>query len=187
MTLNNLRNSMEWGLLVALVLGGGSDRPGPEATRRPRANDQSRRARSCGSRRPTGGATRGRSKYRHRPDADSRSEQPELPKHWIGILGGPATPSCEPSSTFPRAKACWCGRSCPRARPPRRDCKTFDILLQANDTELHDMSDLMELVRSEGESGGKITLDVLASRQARNDHDHARGAARDVSPVPSQA
>ena len=43
--------------------------------------------------------------------------------------------------------------------------KVFDVLLRANDTNLTDVADLTELVRSQGESGGQITLDVLRRGQ----------------------
>jgi hypothetical protein len=39
--------------------------------------------------------------------------------------------------------------------------KKHDILLRANDTDLHEMSDLTDLVASEGETKGQITLEVL--------------------------
>ena len=50
MTLTNLRNSMEWALLVALVLGGGVRRAGPKrsgGTSERQAAGQDRADRSC--------------------------------------------------------------------------------------------------------------------------------------------
>ena len=52
-------------------------------------------------------------------------------------------------------------RSCRTARPPRRASRSTTFCLRANDVELHEMNNLVEMVGTEGEKKGQITLDVI--------------------------
>ena len=157
MSLTNLRNSLEWALLVALVLGGGA-----------LAQAQNDQAVTSTSEQPgkivriapaTGGATA--DVVVTTTEDGNQAAQAEMPKHWIGILGGTATPELRAQLDIPEGQGLLVRQVVPESPAAKAGLQSFDILLKANDTELREMSDLMELVRSEGESNGKIALDVL--------------------------
>ncbi len=149
MAIANLRNSVEWALMVALVLGGGAyaqaqnDQPGKIVRIAP----------------PGGGATADIAVTTSEDAA--AAEQMEMPKHWIGILGGPVSSELRAQLDIPDGQGLLVRQVVPDSPAAKAGLQNFDVLLKANDTELHEMGDLMELVRSTGESGGTIALDVL--------------------------
>jgi hypothetical protein len=49
----------------------------------------------------------------------------------------------------------------PNSPAAKAGLKQYDVLVKANNKELHEMKDLVDLVLSEGEKKGQITLDVL--------------------------
>jgi hypothetical protein len=156
MSLVRLRNSLEWALLVALVLGGGAiaqaqnENKGKIVQIGP--GDGNDAAITVEDEAGTATVT---------PEGAEQPAQPELPKHWIGIVGSPVTPELRAQIDLPEGQGLLVRQVVPDSPAAKAGLKNFDILLRANDTDLADMGDLMELVRTEGQRGGKITLEVL--------------------------
>jgi membrane-associated protease RseP (regulator of RpoE activity) len=86
---------------------------------------------------------------------------PEQPKHWIGLLGGPVTPELRAHLEIPADQGLLVRQVLPESPAAKAGLETYDILLRANETDLHDMRDLMELVRTSGEQQAQITLEVV--------------------------
>lgn len=162
MSLSRLRNTMEWALLVALVFGGG-------AIARAQ-NDDAVSDAAVSDDEPTGKIVKiaptdeGVIQFdvdAVQTDAMKPDVEPELPKHWIGVLGGPVGDAVRAQVAIPEGQGVLVRRVVPDSPAAKAGLKNFDILLRANDTDLTDVRELTELVKSEGDSGGKITLDVL--------------------------
>jgi membrane-associated protease RseP (regulator of RpoE activity) len=167
-----LRDSLEWVLLVVVVFGGGAiaqaqnEQPQTGQSQNGAAIDQA----GPTADQPPGKIVRigpaGGSQITIDPSAlDGESvdetQQPELPKHWIGILGGPVSDELRAQIEIPADQGVLVRQVVPGSPAEKAGLKAFDVLLKANDTNLSDVRDLTNLVRREGESGGKITLDVL--------------------------
>jgi serine protease Do len=149
MSLTSLRNTLEWALMVALVLGGGAYAQAQ--------NDQPGKIVRIA---PADGTTTADAEVMTSEDADQMA-QPEMPKHWIGILGGPITPELRAQLDIPEGQGLLVRQVVPDSPAAKAGLQNFDVMLRANDADLHEMTDLMELVRSTGENGGTIALDVL--------------------------
>lgn len=87
--------------------------------------------------------------------------QVELPKHWIGILLGPVSDEVRAQVNVPAEQGVLVRQVVPDSPAAKAGIQRFDIIVAANDKPVVNGSDLMELVQQEGDSGGKITLDVL--------------------------
>ena len=87
--------------------------------------------------------------------------RPELPKYWIGLLGGPVTPEVRHHVQIPENQGLLIREVVPDSPAAKAGIEKFDILLRANDAELHEMTDLIDLVRTLGEQKAQITLEVL--------------------------
>ena len=85
----------------------------------------------------------------------------EMPKYWIGLLGGPVTPEVRHHVQIPENQGLMIREVVPDSPAAKAGIEKFDILLRANDAELHEMTDLVDLVRTQGEQKGQITLEVL--------------------------
>jgi len=162
MSLNHFRNTVEWALLVALVFGAGAiaqaqDEEGPSAGRivriGPGGDEQAA---------PTGQVERVPAVR-----TPGLGEQPMMPgrpqvaTHWVGILGGPVGPELRAQLDIAAGQGVLVRQVVPDSPAAEAGLKTFDILLRANDVDLHELGDLTELVRIEGERQGQITLEVL--------------------------
>jgi hypothetical protein len=90
-------------------------------------------------------------------------EQPDAPKYWIGLLGGKIMPDhvLRAHVDIPEDIGLLVANVVPNSPAAKAGIKQHDILLRANDTDLHEMEDLVNLVISEGEKKGQITLEVL--------------------------
>jgi hypothetical protein len=90
-------------------------------------------------------------------------EQPEAPKYWIGLLGGKIMPDhvLRAHVDIPEDIGLLVANVVPNSPAAKAGIKQHDILLRANDADLHEMEDLVNLVISEGEKHGQITLEVL--------------------------
>lgn len=161
MSPTNLRNSMEWALMVALVLGGGAL---AQAQSEQAADGQTEPTGKIVRIAPPGGSTTANVAVTNAEDAD-QAVQPEMPKHWIGILGGPASPELRAQLDIPAGQGLLIRQVVPNSPAAKAGLQDFDVLLRANDADLHEMTELMELVRTAGEQGGAITLDVLRRGQ----------------------
>jgi hypothetical protein len=152
---------MEWALLVALVLGGGAIAQAQNDNQTQSENDQPQgKIVRIGPSNGTDVNVTTEGETTITPDG---VEQPalELPKHWIGIMGGPVTAELRAQIDIPEGQGLLVRQVVPDSPAAKAGLKNFDVLLRANDTDLVDMRDLMELVRTEGDKGGKITLEVL--------------------------
>jgi membrane-associated protease RseP (regulator of RpoE activity) len=148
---------MEWALMVVLVLGGGAL---ARAQSEQAADGQTEPPGKIVRIAPAAGNTTADVTVTTSHDAE-QVPQPEMPKHWIGILGGPIGPELRAQLVIPERQGLLVRQVVPDSPAAKAGLQNFDVLLRANNTELHEMADLMELVRSEGENGGKIALDVL--------------------------
>lgn len=159
MSLTVLRNSTEWALMVALVFGAGAIAQAEDANTAGRivqigpadAEDVADMAKS-----PTDGAI---------TPVPGIVEQPTLPKHWIGVLGGPVPEFVRAQIDIPDDYGVMVREVVPDSPASKAGLKKYDILLRANDADVSDMHDLADLVVTEGERGGKITLEVLRRGQ----------------------
>jgi membrane-associated protease RseP (regulator of RpoE activity) len=156
MKILSLRNAVSWALMTALVLGTGATL---------RANDDQK---------DDGKVVRiGRSDGNDAgvklppPDDASGDRDPgprvELPKYWIGLLGGPI-PEDDPLRAqldLPEGQGLRVESVVPDSPAAKAGLKRHDIMLKANDQDLREMRDLVELVVTEGAKKGQITLDVL--------------------------
>ena len=90
-------------------------------------------------------------------------EEPDVPHYWIGLLGG-AIPDDHPLRAhldLPADQGLLVADIVPNSPASKAGLKKHDILLKANDTVLKEMGDLVELVTTEGEKKGQITVEVF--------------------------
>lgn len=152
MSVSSFRNSMEWALMVALVFGAG-------AMAQAQNNDQAAEE---------GRVVRIGPSTAEVPIATDEAQQGavevtpvEQPKHWIGLLGGPVTPELRAHIDVPEDQGVMVRQVVPESPAAKAGLKDFDVLLRANETDLHDMRDLVELVKTAGDASAQITLEVL--------------------------
>ncbi|HEY3391775.1 MAG TPA: PDZ domain-containing protein [Lacipirellulaceae bacterium] len=90
-------------------------------------------------------------------------EEQDVPRYWIGLLGG-AIPDDHPLRAhldLPADQGLLVADVVPNSPASKAGLKKHDILLKANDTVLKEMGDLVELVSTEGEKKGQISLEVF--------------------------
>jgi len=154
MAFTEFRGSLKWILVVAILLGGGA-----------LAQAQFGAATQAEDQPAEGKIVRigpaGDGDIVLPSDAVDQTEQPETPKHWIGILGGPVNDAVRAQIDIPADQGVLVRQVVPESPADKAGLKVFDILLKANDRSLTDVADLTDLVRSQGENGGQIALDVL--------------------------
>jgi S1-C subfamily serine protease len=90
-------------------------------------------------------------------------EQQAVPHFWIGLLGGliPDDHALRAHLDLPADQGLLVADVVPNSPASKAGLKKHDILLKANDTTLKAMSDLVELVITEGEKEGQIALEVF--------------------------
>jgi len=90
-------------------------------------------------------------------------EQQEAPKYWIGLLGGLFQDDhpLRAHLDLPTGEGLLVADVVPNSSASKAGLKKNDILLRANDTPLKAMTDLQDLVGTEGEKKGQIALEVL--------------------------
>ena len=99
-------------------------------------------------------------------ESADRCSEPELPKHWIGILAARCPTSCGRRSTFPRTRACWCGKSCRAARPKggtQAVRHSADRRTTRNSPTSRDLTDLVRSARRKRAARSRSTCSVVAS------------------------
>jgi hypothetical protein len=112
--------------------------------------------------------------------------QPAAPKYWIGLVGGPVSPELRAHIDIPEDQGVMVREIVPNGPAAKAGLKLYDILLRANEIQIRDMSNLVELVRTEGERQGQLTLEVLrkGNRQAIWVKPELRPADAAVPPQP---
>jgi hypothetical protein len=146
-----LRDSLEWLLMVAMIFGGGAiARAESDAA----ADEQ-----------PTGKIVRigpvDSGKIAIEDNSSDVVGQTAPAKHWIGILCGPVSEELRAQVELPEDHGLLVRQVVPGSPADKAGVKPFDILLTANEEQLADASQLTDLVRTQGASGEKISLDVL--------------------------
>ena len=156
MSKNALRGAVEWALMVALVLGVGAV------------------AQAQNDAKPDGkvvkiGRSDGNEAKPNLPAPEENAgdnvapQRMPMPKYWIGLLGGAITPDnpLRAHLDLPENQGLIVANVVPESPATKASLKKHDILLKANDKDLHEMQDLVELVLSEGPKKGQITLEIL--------------------------
>ncbi|HEY4234184.1 MAG TPA: PDZ domain-containing protein [Lacipirellulaceae bacterium] len=156
MSLASLRNSIEWALMVALVFGGGLVA---------QAQNQDKEAKGhivqIG---PDSGKNTSAAQDDQATAPTGEGQQPAnhaAPKYWIGLLGGPIPPELRAHLDVPENQGVMVMNVLPDSPAAKAGLKNFDLVLRANDTDLKDMRDLMELVKTAGDQKASISLEVL--------------------------
>lgn len=156
MSRNSLRGAVEWALMVALVFGAGAV-----------AQAQNDEAPDKGVVK-IGRADGDQSKPNLPPPDDGSGDasvapQAQMPKFWIGLLGGTITADnpLRAHLDLPENQGLIVASIVPDSPASKAGLKQHDILLRANDKDLREMQDLVELVLAEGPKKGQITLEVL--------------------------
>ncbi len=163
MSRSPLRGPVAWALMAALTLGVG-------AIAQAQNNDN-----SDGDIVTIGRADSNQARPNLPPPDDSAGAsdlsvkpQIQVPQHWIGLLGGAiqADNPLRAQLDLPENQGLIVENVVPDSPAAKAGLKQYDILLQANGKELHEMQDLVEQVLDEGAKKGAIKLDVLR----RNKH-----------------
>jgi membrane-associated protease RseP (regulator of RpoE activity) len=168
----SFRGAIEWALMVGLVFGAGALAQAQDE------NQQEERVIQIGP------ADEGQPTT-ERPEETDRLVQ-ELPKYWIGLYGGPVAPEVRHHLDIAENQGVMIREVHANSPAAKAGLERYDVLLRANDTELHEMHDLVDLVRSEGEKQGQITLEVL--RHGKRDtvtitpEERPANVAQNVSP-----
>jgi membrane-associated protease RseP (regulator of RpoE activity) len=152
MSMSQLRGAVEWALMVGLVFGAGAvAQANNDETQVEDRVIQIGPADADAANPVAGGGVA----------VDPNGAPRELPKYWIGMLGEPVTPDLRHHVDIPENEGLIIRQIVPDSPAAKAGLEQYDIVLRANDTVLHEMSDLVELVRSEGEKKTQITLEVL--------------------------
>ncbi|MCC7475563.1 MAG: PDZ domain-containing protein [Pirellulales bacterium] len=156
MRIASFRSLIEWSLMVALVLGAGVMAQAQQ--------EESPEGKVVKIGRPDGDA---HAPKLPPPDDGSPSEpepdQLAVPRYWIGMLGSsiPAEHPLRAHLDLPEDQGLLVANVVPDSPAAKAGLKVHDILLRANDTDLHEMQDLVELVVAQGPKQGTIVLDIL--------------------------
>ena len=146
MSLSHLRGYSEWALMVALVFGSGVIAQGQESDAAtedrviqigPSSSDSEARA------------------------GDVENAQPAVPQYWIGLLGGPVTDELRHHVELPEGRGLLVREVVPDSPAAKAGLQQYDIMVRANDTELKDMRDLVDLVTAAGPQESAIAIEVL--------------------------
>jgi membrane-associated protease RseP (regulator of RpoE activity) len=157
MSLNSLRGLMEWALMVGMVFGAGAiaraqnDQPSDEGVVQIGRTDDGQARPNLP---PPGGGP---------GDFGPDDYRPEMPKYWIGLMGGaiPAEHPLRSHVDLPEGQGLLVENVVPDSPAAKAGLKKHDIMLRANDMDLHEMQDLVGLVAKVGDQKGQITIEVL--------------------------
>lgn len=165
MSINSMRGAVEWALMVALVLGAVAIAQAQEDETQPEGRVVQIGEADAGQPAPHLPPPNHDGVNVPPPFQPGFPEQPrhKVPKYWIGLLGGTihADHPLRAHVDIPENQGLLVANVVPDSPAAKAGLKKHDILLRANDMDLHDMRDLVEIVRTEGEKKGQITLEVL--------------------------
>ncbi len=150
-----------FGLLVA-----GTQALAAPATEEPAATeniveigpDQSAPADAPAARPPRGRQPLGRGGFGQPPQA------PASP-YWIGLLAGEVSPELRAHLTLPEGKGLLVREVVPNSPAEKAGIKNFDVIVAADDQELADMRELVNLVSKAGDDGADINLQIVRQGQ----------------------
>jgi hypothetical protein len=150
-----------FGLLVA-----GTQALAAPATEEPAANeniveigpDQSAPADAPAPRPPRAGRPFGQPGFGQAPPT------PASP-YWIGLLAGEVSPELRAHLTLPEGKGLLVREVVPNSPAERAGIKNFDVIVAADDVELADMRELVQLVSKSGDDGADIALQIVRQGQ----------------------
>jgi len=145
----HFRGVLKEALMVSMVLGAGALAQAQQAEEKPDGGPVIQIGRPDAGEQP--------------PQVPPAGPRPEAPKHWIGLLFGEIGPdsALRAQLDLPEGQGLLIDRVMPNSPAEKAGLKRHDILLRANDKELRNKQDLVELVTVEGEKGGQIALEVL--------------------------
>jgi membrane-associated protease RseP (regulator of RpoE activity) len=148
MSMQSFRGAVEWALMVALVFGAGAVAQAQ--------NDESKDDAKVIQIGPADG----------HGDAEAVEGQEEgatveAPKYWIGLLGGPVTAELRHHVELPDGEGILIREIVPDSPAAKAGLQQYDIVVRANDAAVHDMRELVDLVRTEGEKEAQITFEVI--------------------------
>ncbi|HVT29666.1 MAG TPA: PDZ domain-containing protein [Lacipirellulaceae bacterium] len=97
------------------------------------------------------------------PPVAPYQQHAEKPEYWIGLLGGaiPTDNALRSQLNLPEHQGLLVASVVPNSPAEKAGLKKHDILMKANGADLHEMTDLVDLVKSEGAKKGHIALDVV--------------------------
>jgi hypothetical protein len=171
MSQTNLRNSVEWALMVTLVLGLGAIAQAQDDASEPEGRiiqigpadaDDAQPAPPADQRR----APRTWPRQGGQPTEGFGEPAVQEPAgHWIGVMAGPLSPALRAHLDVPEDQGILAYEVVPDSPADKAGLKKYDVLLRANDVDLHDKNDLVDLVRTAGDQQQQITLEVLRGTQ----------------------
>jgi hypothetical protein len=153
MSVNSLRGAVNWALMVALVLGAGAV---AQAQNENESEGKVVRIGSSDGEKAAPGDVTGRRVF---------GSQAELPKYWIGLVGGPieAENPLRAHVDLPDGEGLLVVEVVAEPASPasKAGLKKHDIILRANGVELRDMKELVGMVATAGDKKDQIKLDIL--------------------------
>jgi hypothetical protein len=158
MSVSSFRGAVEWALLVGLVFGAGAIAQAQQDEEQPDG-----RVVQIGRADQEGAAPDGRTNQPLNQLTDGAIVQQDAPKYWIGLRGtviGDDDP-LRAHVDLPAKQGLLVYEIVPDGPADKAGLKKYDILLRGNDLPLREMNDLIELVGTEGEKKGQISLDVI--------------------------
>jgi membrane-associated protease RseP (regulator of RpoE activity) len=159
MSLNYLRGAAGFALVVAAVVGAGAI----VQAQQDESQDQGRVVQIGKDDVDQSGETDRLLNRGPQPTDGAIVDAPQAPKFWIGLLGGLIQEDhpLRAHVDLPTGEALLVADVVPNSPASKAGLKKNDILLRANDTPLKAMTDLQELVATEGEKDGQIALEVF--------------------------
>jgi hypothetical protein len=162
MSVSRFLGAVEWALMVGLVFGSGAIAQAQQAE-----EEQDGRVVQIGRADQEAEIPDRRTRAQQNDLTDGAIVEQQLPTYWIGLRGtviGDDDP-LRAHVDLPANQGLLVFEIVPDSPAAKAGLKKYDILLRANDVELGEMNHLVEIVGTEGEKKGQITLDVIRHGQ----------------------
>lgn len=153
MSIYRFRGWTQWALMVALVFGAGAlalaqENSGDEATNDTQSED---RVIQIG---PSDADDQA-------PETGESEAAQAAPSYWIGLLGGPVSEELLHHVAVPEGQGLLVRDVVPDSPAAKAGIQKWDIMVRANDIELKDMRDLVDLVVKAGSNEEPIAIEVM--------------------------